>query len=88
MTTKKPDVTKLPIYKSLLPRIRKQDRAEFKRMLEIAAEGCRVPEDWPWPFGTEKSLGAAFSWDDTPQGWLYWAQLSDRLRAAGHGDVA
>lgn len=86
MTTKKPDVTKLPIYMSLLPRIRKQDRAEFKRMLEIAAEGYTCQKDWP--FGEQKELLFAFSWDRTPQGHAYWNELRDRLHRGGHGDVA
>ena len=78
------DVRTTRIYKRLLPCIRKQDRKEFTRMFQMAADS----QDYPPFLGYADGLSWGFTWDKTPQGHAYWEQLSAALVDAGHGDVA
>ena len=72
------DVTKTKIYKRILPCIRKQDRREFRRMLQMVAD-CDAS------LSTDaETLGYAFVWCDTPQGHDYWRELCGRLGDAGY----
>jgi hypothetical protein len=78
------DVTKTKLYRALKPCIRKEDHAELRRMLEMVWE--YETNDW-----TKVDCGRlswAFPWGLSPQGSDYWSTLSNRLRAAGFGEVA
>lgn len=75
------DMKNSVIYRSLCESVRKQDHKELLRMLEIAAAdrasgNAFDPNDY--------SLIRAFSWRNTPQGYEYWQELSNRLYEAGH----
>lgn len=68
------DVTTTPFYQALAPRIRKQDRKEFARMLQMVEDRGLVYEQW-----TRTSLAEAFNWLGSPQKFGYWNALADRL---------
>lgn len=60
------------LYKTLKKAVRKEDHAELLRMLEMVG-----------PINHE-NLCIAFSWVNSPQGYAYWNELSERLFEAGH----
>lgn len=68
-----------PLYKSLCKSVRKQDHKELLRMLEMVPESATDT----WGGETETQLLNAFAWVRTPQGYDYWHELSDRIKAAG-----
>lgn len=70
------EIKKTRLYRTLAPKIRKQDREEFARMLALVPK--RSTDNGPG-MGGEK-LSAAFLWHDTPQGDGYWSQLYFRLQ--------
>lgn len=61
------------LYKTLKKAVRKEDHAELLRMLEMVG-----------PIRNHENLYLAFSWASSPQGYVYWEELSDRLEEAGH----
>lgn len=68
------EIKKTRLYRSLAPKIRKQDREEFARMLAM------VPESAKSICGmNDSSIGWAFLWKETPQGFDYWNSLYGRL---------
>lgn len=77
------DVRTTRIYKRLLPCIRKQDRKEFTRMFQRAAD--YGPAAF---YPNARSLMYAFWWRNTPQGEAYWAKLHTRLRDGGYSEIA
>lgn len=77
------DVKNSRLYKTLKKAVRKEDRAELLRMLEMVPE--KAMDGSPWGKGLEcQRLINAFWWDETPQGHRYWNSLHDRLIGAGH----
>lgn len=62
-----------PVYKYNAPMIRKQDREEFARMLELA-----LGSDAELILDNVK-LKNAFVWFVTPQGHAYWQELARRI---------
>jgi hypothetical protein len=83
MTTVKQyaDVKNSPLYKTIAPSLSREDRKEFARMLEIARDGYKG-EELAFDLGQTR-LSSAFIWGDTPQGFDYWWELTDRLADAG-----
>ena len=72
------DVKNSVLYKTLCKQVRKEDHAELLRMLEfVEKSGIFVNWSNPW-------LSGAFTWHESPQGGLYWANLSNRMDMAGH----
>lgn len=65
-----------PLYKTLCEAVRKEDHAELLRMLEMVP---KINHEQPEPI----QLICAFTWCSTPQGHVYWRELSDRLQHAG-----
>lgn len=64
-----------PLYKTLCKAVRKEDHAELLRMLEMVVA---------WDEGlVSRRLVHAFFWVNTPQGYEYWCELSNRLQFAG-----
>lgn len=88
MANGKIDVTQLQLYKNLLPCIRKQDHAEFTRMLQMAADRYNWKDRHYWPFGRRPNLVQGFYWGGTPQGTKYWNELYLRLLRAGFHNAA
>lgn len=68
--------TETLLYKALAPKIRRQDRKEFARMLQMVVNS---PIAVRWD--DCELLGGAFLWRASPQGHDYWAELSDRIRS-------
>lgn len=66
------EIKKTRLYRTLAPKIRKQDREEFARMLALVPEKARQKMD-------ADSVLHAFVWDETPQGADYWYELYWRL---------
>lgn len=66
------EIKKTRLYRTLAPKIRKQDREEFARMLAMVPLRA-------WPNFGETVLSRAFFWDNTPPGGRYWSELDDRL---------
>lgn len=66
------------LYKAVAPKIRRQDRKEFARMLQLAFDAQIAP--WLWGLGDEDSIYHAFDWAQTPQGFDYWETLDDLLK--------
>lgn len=64
--------TETLLYKALAPKIRRQDRKEFARMLGMAIEAGARPHHLG---GAARDLYSAFSWSRSPQGYDYWATL-------------
>ena len=63
------------VYKYNAPMIRKQDRDEFARMLQLAFSNKK--RMWA-DFGAER-LFCAFPWGNSPQGYEYWEELTRRI---------
>ena len=72
------EIKKTRLYRTLAPKIRKQDREEFARMLAMVPVRA-------WPNFGETALVYAFLWADTPQGRCYWLELDDRLNRYNAG---
>lgn len=66
------EIKKTRLYRTLAPKIRKQNREEFAWMLAMVPDGA-------WPTFGETTLDYAFLWTDTPQGQCYWSELDDRF---------
>ena len=77
-------ITKTRLYRRLAPCIRKKDHPILRRELERVFE---TAEEWR-DKGDALRLCEAFSWVMSPQGFDFWAELSNRLKDAGFGDVA
>lgn len=75
-------IKKTRLYRTLAPCVRKQDRKELARMLAMV--------DWDkakfgrWGGTRAVRLSSAFDWDESPQGFGYWNDLSVSLAVAGH----
>lgn len=70
------DIRRTTIYRSIAPRVRKQDRRELARMLKLAREaGCNFDPD-----ATE--VISALVWSESPQGADWWWELHESLRVA------
>ena len=71
------DVKNSRLYKTLCKAVRKQDRAELLRMLEMVQEqALRGPGGRGFK---DSKLNGAFWWDETPQGGPYWSELWNRV---------
>lgn len=75
------EIKKTRLYRTLAPKIRKQDREEFARMLAL------VPSLTEWGRDSVRIL-SAFFWCETPQGVDYWQELHNRTLRYDQGPAA
>lgn len=73
------EVKKTRLYRTLSPCIVKKDREELARMLAMIQLDDYMTHDF-----RVRNLREAITWLETPQGWGYWSELSNRLKASGH----
>ena len=70
--------TETLLYKALAPKIRRQDRKEFARMLELALKSADRSDSY-YKYDASTEIIDAFDWEKSPQGYDYWSALDDLL---------
>ena len=58
-------VTETVLYRTLAPKIRKQDRKEFARMLSIALESADRSDRY-YKYDASTEIIEAFDWENSP----------------------